>query len=132
VYGEDLIAILPPVKPGAAIIMHGFGFNRAIKRRLQRIEAGDSAFDQAWCAWMMKRILRSGGELIMEREHVYVRDLYPCYQLFSKYYPDQASRMHQVLEYALNPTEDLQQASELTGRFSDWLEMEIERVYGRR
>jgi hypothetical protein len=80
----------------------------------------------------MKRIIRSGGELIMERERVYVRDLYPCYQLFSKHYPDQEEAMKKVLWLCLNPTSDLAEVKRSIQPLSDWLEAEVERIYGKR
>ena len=55
----------------------------------------------------MKRILRAGYELVMEKEKGYTRDLYPCYAGFTKYFPEQGSEMRQVLQLALNPTENI-------------------------
>jgi hypothetical protein len=132
VYGDNLIPQLPKVKIGPDVMLHAFGFNRAIKARISRIESGDLAFSPKACQWIMKRIIRSGGELIMERERVYVRDLYPCYQLFSKHYPDQEEAMKKVLWLCLNPTSDLAEVKRSIQPLSDWLEAEVERIYGKR
>lgn len=51
----------------------------------------------------MKVIIRSGFELVMEREQQYIPDFFLYYQTFSKYYPHQAAKMRQCLYYYLNP-----------------------------
>jgi len=47
----------------------------------------------AICAWMMKRMVRTGFELVMAKEQCFTRDLYPCYEMFSKHYPEKSSDM---------------------------------------
>lgn len=58
------------------------------------------------CRWIMKKIVRSGFELVATSERAYTRDLYPCWEAFSRHYPDEAARMRQVLELAVNPVSD--------------------------
>ncbi len=58
------------------------------------------------CRSIMKVILRTSIELVMEKEEKYTDDLYPCYQFFSKHYPKEQAKMKEVLDLALNPTSD--------------------------
>ena len=44
--------------------------------------------------------------LVVSRAQVFSRDLYYCYELFAKFYPQQEATMRQALEFALNPTEN--------------------------
>lgn len=44
--------------------------------------------------------------LVVSRAKVFSRDLYYCYELFAKFYPQEEAIMRQALEYALNPTEN--------------------------
>jgi hypothetical protein len=69
----------------------------------------------------MKRFLRVGFELCAEKERAYTRDLYPCYQVFSKYYPEQERNMYQALDWALNPIDDKQRLTEFIKKFGSWL-----------
>lgn len=56
------------------------------------------------CVWIMKIIIRAGLALVMEEEKQYTRDLYPAYEAFSRYYPEEKEKMLQALQYAINPT----------------------------
>lgn len=61
---------------------------------------------KSMCKWMMKKILRSGFEIVMLKERSYTRDLWPCYMSFVKHYPKRAREMKTVLLLAINPTSD--------------------------
>jgi hypothetical protein len=37
--------------------------------------------------------------------------------------------MRRVLEYSLNPTDNLEEVQDLVGEFAEWLEGEAKRVY---
>ena len=51
----------------------------------------------------MKIIIRSGFELIIEKEKQFTADLYLCYLTFSKYFPNYKQEMKQALFWFLNP-----------------------------
>lgn len=128
VWGEDVIPQLPSIKPGREAIMHAGGFKRRIEERMKLYESGAKQLTRPRCTWVMKRLLRVGGEIIMEREQVFVRELYPCYALFSKYYPGKQAQMRQVLEYALNPVDDLAEVCELIEDMTSFLSQEAQKV----
>lgn len=79
------------------------------------------------CVWVMKTILRLGAEATIKRSGKYTRDLYPCYQIFSEYYPEKEPEMREVLDYALNPTSDSQKVLEILNGLDGWLIKELEK-----
>lgn len=82
------------------------------------------------CTWQMKGILRTGLELVIERSGKYSRDLYPCYELFSEYYPEKEPEMKEVLYLALNPTDNINKIEEVITGIGAWLVQELESVLG--
>lgn len=131
VYGEDISDTLPSLKPGEGMAQHIFGLERDIKnmKDFLRQDDKDSAEIQRKCTWIMKRILRSGCELVMERSQSYTRDLYPCYELFARYYPQKDAEMYRVLEMAVNPTSNRREIINILDDFGGWITGEIGRVF---
>lgn len=122
IYGEDIIPNLPRLKPGRDTIIHAPTIDDQVKAALKKFEQRKTSEGiKAACTWIMKAFLRTGCELVMEREQAYTRDLFPCYELFAKYYPEKKREMYQILEYALNPTDDRQEFSHFTQNFGSWL-----------
>lgn len=128
VYGTDLAPELPQVRPGrkAFAAVWQFGYNTTLDFESDR-EHGFSVPQR--CRWVCKQILRAGGELVMEREQAYSRDLYPCYEMFSRHYPAYEPQMKHVLELALWPTDDRDELAEAVGAIRPLLLSELERLY---
>lgn len=95
-WGENLIPHLPKVKPSFALARN----YRWLTEDVTALRGADQLSDEEIKS-LLKAILRSGFELVLEREGKYTTDLYPCYQSFSKYYPDWEPEMKQVLLYYL-------------------------------
>src|SRR4030095_10458932 len=107
-YGEDLSGRLPRYKPTLSIAwaFHG-NIGEVVGNAIKGIEsAEDPKRVQTLCTWVMKRILRTGFSIFMEEERLYTRDLYFCYEVFSKHYPPKEGEMAQALEGAIRPTFD--------------------------
>jgi uncharacterized protein len=123
VYGEDLIPTLPLFKPDVALALKlAEHFSKNIEKAVLKISKVQIQKNvHAWCVWIMKRILRTGFLLVMPAEKVFTRDLYPCYELFSKHYPDYATQMTQALEWALSPSTNRDQLVEFIRSFGGWL-----------
>jgi hypothetical protein len=125
-HGPDLTDQIEPFKPNAEI-MH----------QVRNLAEGLAAFEAELAvetdpveiagagAWLMKRIVRSGFELVMEHEGTYTRDLYPCYATFAKYYPQQKAAMRQALEWAINPIADKAAYQAFVADFGAWLLAEV-------
>lgn len=120
--GEDLIPTLLPYRIGPDIAQHAPNLSREIeetKSWLARDQLAGEVVKK--CRWIMKRLIRSGFELVMERAQVYTRDLYPCYQYFSRYYPERKADMYHALELAVNPTTEKDKIIEVLNQLGGWL-----------
>lgn len=88
VYGDNIIPDLPKVKPGKDSLIASRNYGDFINKKLDLFASGEVENVKRQCKVIMKRILRAGFELVMERDQTFTRDLYPCYKIFSKYYPE--------------------------------------------
>lgn len=130
VYGLNLADDIPPLKPGKETAQHVKGIAREVAKTREWLDE-EHAEDEIRrrCAWIMKRLLRAGFELVMERSGKYTRDLYPCYEGFSEYYPEKRDEMYRVLELAINPTSDTGEIRQTLGGLGTWIGFETERVF---
>lgn len=124
VYGEPFQ--IPKLKPGKELASHSPGFERFLTGLddFFNIETLPER-NKLKCAWVMKRFLRTGFEICMERSNRYTRDLYKCYETFIEYYPEKEPQMREILELALNPTSDKQKIKQIADSFGPWLQKEI-------
>jgi len=126
VYGEDVSKQLPEFKITADLAQCFYKNLQAdiekAKERISRVTR--PAQVQNWCRWIAKRILRAGFALVMAREQAYTRDLYPSYEVFSKYYPEKEREMKNILELAINPIDDKSKILEMLNSFGSWLATE--------
>ena len=123
VFGTDLSKEMLKVKVGKETLGHVYSFRKNLawfdewsKKPQEKSEILNS------CTWLMKRFLRTGLELTMERAGLYTRDLYPSYKVFAEYYPEKDDDMREVLFLALNPTDDLETIRKIRNNFGVWLE----------
>lgn len=125
IYGKDLAPELPKVKPGRDMYSMVWRFDQDIRRRVEQIKSGEIKLSDNQCRWIMKRILRSGMELVMEQEQAFTRDLYPCYEMFSKYYPERERDMYKALELSINFSNNQSEVLGLAEDLGYWLGAEI-------
>lgn len=125
-YGTDLSDELPPLKPGPDTIMHAKSLGTSMHEVTDflAVERSEEAIRKK-CTWIMKRIVRTGCELVMERSGKYARDLYPCYELFSQYYPEKQTEMYRALELAVNPSSDTEEIRKVLETLGEWMNTEI-------
>ncbi|HEY0010657.1 MAG TPA: nucleotidyltransferase domain-containing protein [Candidatus Paceibacterota bacterium] len=129
-YGTDLTIQAPKLKPGRDMVVHVLTLGKRLEWLEKRLQQIDSEEDiKKACLWLMKTFLRSGFELTMPLSGMYTRDLYPCYETFSKYYPDRESQMCEFLRLALNPIADKKTLRVMAREFGGWLQEEAKRVY---
>lgn len=128
VYGKEVN--VPKLKPGKDTIIHVPNLHRRtnIVKKFFEKDINEKQI-QSQCVWAMKGMLRSGCELVMERSNKYTRDLYPCYELFSKYYPEKEQNMRELLDLVLNPTSDKTKIKNIMDGFGVWLEDEYYEIY---
>ena len=106
IYGEDLRANISKQPIGIGSYSHFFSLEKSMEGIKEWRKEKDAPEEERICSWIMKGIVRTGFELVMEKEQCYTRDLYPCYERFSKHYPAQAETMLKVLTLAVYPTND--------------------------
>ncbi len=130
IYGESLANTIPPMKPGTDTAQHVKYIQIEIIKTKQWLEGEHTEEEiKRKCTWIMKRMLRSGFELVMERSQKYTRDLYLCYEGFSEYYPEKKEAMYRVLELAVNPTSDKSEIGIVLEGIGSWMTEEVERSW---
>jgi uncharacterized protein len=128
VYGIDVTKEIPPMKADKELLGHIYSFKKDLSKFEEwatRSHTRESVMEK--CTWLMKRFLRTGLELVLVRSGTYTRDLYPSYKVFAKYYPEHEPHMRDVLDLALNPTDDIRILKKIVGEFGVWVVDEIER-----
>lgn len=133
IYGEDLAQTIPPFRADIKTASH---FHRNLKKILGNTKKGitnnpDKEDIREWCRWAMKRIIRAGFVLVMDKEQTFTRDLYPSYELFSKHFPDQEPKMKMALDLAINPIDDPNEIANLLDNFGVWMEEQVERKFAK-
>lgn len=131
VYGEDIFKRIEDFKPDKILARK---IQENLRKRTdeakEKIESADKEKTKIFCSWIMKRILRQGFILIMDKEKAFTRDLYPCYNTFSKYYSEKENEMKKVLELAICPTSDKKQIIRILDDFGKWIIKESEEILG--
>jgi hypothetical protein len=112
IYGEDLNPSLPKFKIDKSAFAHILTLEKDID---------DTFEDKHSCTWIMKRIVRVGFEICMIRAQKYTRDLYPCYQVFSEYYPERKEEMYEALTFAIFPIDDKEKIDSILGNLGKFL-----------
>jgi len=126
-YGDDLAQKIVPFKADRSLAQHQ-SKNLPIavdnvKKAMSITAPNDYIRD--CCQWIMKRIVRTGFVLVMEKEQAFTRDLYTSCQIFSKYYPEQQNNMNHALELAINPSEHPAEINHFIDDFGAWLQNEL-------
>jgi hypothetical protein len=123
VYGNDLNAEMPRIKVGKETLGHVYSHVKDLQWFDEwLLKPQESQEIKKSCTWLMKRFLRTGLELTMERAGLYTRDLYPSYKVFAEYYPEKEVEMKEVLYLALNPTNDLSVIKRIRDNLGAWME----------
>lgn len=122
---------LPQFKPGRSLV------NYAKIWEQDRIKILDSLIDidpshlkfsaqvKQKCGWIMRRMVRTGFELVMERDRSYTPDLYYCYERFSTYFPEQRAKMKKALELAIVPSANRPGLIVFLRSFGCWLTAQV-------
>jgi hypothetical protein len=130
-YGEDISPHLPPIKCDkvtALLLLQDLDvlFER-VKNDFSQKQR--DKYIKELCQWIMKAMIRNSFLLFMEREKAFTRDLYPCYLVFTKYYPHQQESIKKCLEYAINPISDKTEIIFYLDNFGMWLKEQIEAYF---
>lgn len=137
IYGHNLQPELPRFKPGTALVIHAFDLAEDLaetQSALRQLPLDHPRFDEevkGWCGWVTRRMVRTGFELVMEAEGTFTRDLYPCYECFSRHFPAQATQMRKALELAVQPSANRDGLLMFLSDFGHWLVEQSEQTFGK-
>jgi len=130
VYGQDLTTEIPDFKLGIEMVAHSLGLERSITSIEEFLkQSNEPELIKTRCKVIMKRIIRTGFEIVMERDQTYTRDIYLCWETFSKYYPEKSQEMYRALELAISPTENAHEIETVINGIGKWLVKEVQKVF---
>lgn len=126
-YGEDLATKLPKVRPGRDSAVSIWRIREYVYEKIDLLQNCDKKINlKNQCKWIMKRLLRVSFELVMGQAQVFTRDLYPSYEIFSKYYPSKEPEARRILELAVRQDEEREGMLAILNGFGKWLVKEVE------
>lgn len=97
--GQDFAKKLPKFKPGKSLSLHYRWLESDIKKAIDK----NATITEQKNA--LKTLIRTGFEIVMERENEFTPDLYWCCKSFGKWYPEHANQMNNSLYFYLNANE---------------------------
>ena len=116
IYGNDLNDSLPSFFPNKEMILNLTWLEEDVHTFLQK-----EKITKDDCKEITKVIIRSGFEMVMEKEGKFTTDLYWCYHVFSKHFPEKEEAMKEMLHLFLNPTEDRLYLEKVVGELGTWM-----------
>lgn len=128
IYGEDISAGLAGFKPGKEMMLNISWLKEDLNDFLRNIEKTPNERTEL-VKQFSKVLIRSGFDLVMEREEKYTTSLYYCYTSFSNIYPSREAEMRQVLEIYLNPAEVNDDLIRKLSDLANWIMNEYKAVY---
>lgn len=129
IYGDNLQKKLPQYRADKALAnAHIYHLKPLLLQAKDELVGNEDPEDvKDCCVWIMKIIIRCGLAFVIEGEQTYTRDLYPAYELFTKHYPEKEGEMRKALQYAVNPSEDIEAILAFLDSFGDWMIDEAEK-----
>lgn len=129
IFGEEIK--VPAVKLSKDLALHAPNFQSRHNHLVSFIQEENPSKERIKnrVEWLGKGILRTGLEILIEKSGKYTRDLYPCYQVFSEYYPEKESQMRAVLDLVLNSNTTQERAREVLLPMSEFILEESKKIY---
>lgn len=125
VYGENLIPQIKPYKLGdpASYIHLPYQKNYTLRtiEELQNTDPHNTDFIEKSLQGLMKATVRSSMEALILKDNSYTRDLYVCYQVFDKHYPEHSHRIYDAMFFTLNPVSEKDKALKIIKDTALWL-----------
>lgn len=131
----DIKFNFPKFKPGNSPIDYAVTWEADLAKTLDILQKlspdrlNFSAQVKKQCAWIARRAIRTGFELVMEQDQSYTVDLYYCYERFSAYFPQQQSAMKKTVELALEPSQNRPGLIVFFREFGGWLVSQVRQEF---
>ncbi|MCT7983065.1 hypothetical protein NG796_07140 [Laspinema sp. A4] len=122
-------------KPGLDLISYSYTWHTDLEQTLdilKRLSPQSCQFStqvKKQCAWITRRMIRVGLELVMEQNSGYTPDLYHCYERFSTYFPEHRSSMRKALELAIDPSRNLPGLIIFLQEVGGWLATQVNQKF---
>ena len=116
IFGNDIGKTIPSFLPNKKMILNLTWLEDDINDFLQK-----EKITQHECQEITKILIRGGFELVMEKEQEFTTDLYLCYKVFSKYFPNKENEMREMLHLYLNPMEDEIYVKKIIESLGKWM-----------
>jgi len=118
--GLNLIPLLPTYQPTKTVVAGYASVAERIERTKNAILQQPESAGQ-FCKWVAKYIVRTGLAICIERDSRYSPDLWPCYCVFSDWFPSHSHDMRSVLKLAIDDNPDVQVGLHLLDGFGQWI-----------
>lgn len=126
-YGLNLHVKINPIKPSFRIISQIPIVLSNIQFCIKVIDSSDDNLHISnSCNWAFSSIIRSLFEFLIQEEKKYTRDLYLCYKVSTKHFPEMTKKIETALILSIDTINDKRYAKELLIHFHDWLTLHIE------
>jgi hypothetical protein len=76
---------------------------------------------KSFCKTYMAHFILMGFELCMLKEKKYSDDIYTCYKVFLKYYPQYKKYIDEIYSYYKEPTDSKNEVIRIIGNFALWI-----------
>lgn len=127
VFGEDVAQRIEPYRVDRDAVTHLFNLRQDWETCERARQDADVGLSNLLLRRLVKRIVRSGFELVAQREQKYTRDLDLCSSSFARYYPSRAQDMTSIASLLVG-ADPLVEASTLPDMVQ-WLAAEAQGVY---
>lgn len=120
---------MPKFKPSKKVAEAFNGdIERHIKVVLKKLKSSIGEGElKSICGSIMRKIVRTGFSLVMERENAWTTDLRKSCEVFSKYYPEQSKSMKTALILAKKPSKNSIELKNFLDGFGHWITEEFKR-----
>lgn len=131
-YGQPIQ--VPRVKLSKELVWHAPNFESRHQKLLDFFmeENPNSQRVRGRIEWFGKGVLRTGLEILIEKSGKYSRDLYPCYKIFSEFYPEKEKEMRAVLDLVLNPNTTQEKARGILVPISEFILEEAKKIFPKK
>jgi hypothetical protein len=116
IFGEDLSCSIPKFKPDKSMMLNYRWIDSDFQDFLSDKEMSEEDFQS-----FLKVVIRTGYEIVMQKEEKYTPDLYCCYESFSRYFPEWEQAMKKVLFCFINPSHNREEHRQTITELGKWL-----------